>query len=333
MPPDEVWSDEEPMEEDSDDDVIMPEGPPPEEEDDSDDDIPMPEGPPPGQEVPIAPPPFPAHLAASPPPPPPGFGLPPRPNMPVQHPLPPPPPGFAAGNLPPPPPGFQSGQYVPPPPPGFPTGLSIPPPPPPPGFQFQAHGMPPPPPGFFPRQQNLSASAMQDPLSSLPHQTFQHHRANPPLPPHPSLPQNPSLPSNPNSARAAVVPPSNLPRKPTAAIAAAATVFAAPELRDFKKEATAFVPSALKRKKAGGSGVAGASSRVNAAPGVGSETTERDEAPMAAKPDLLSALKGQFGPAVAPAPIVRAEKPGIASKGKGKDDYAKFVEEMSDLLG
>ena len=38
---------------DSDDDVVMPEGPPPgvqEEHVDSDDDIPMPEGPPPGRE-------------------------------------------------------------------------------------------------------------------------------------------------------------------------------------------------------------------------------------------------------------------------------------------
>ena len=39
--------------EDTDDDIVMPEGPPPgmskeEEEEDTDDDIPMPEGPPPG---------------------------------------------------------------------------------------------------------------------------------------------------------------------------------------------------------------------------------------------------------------------------------------------
>lgn len=43
---------------DSDDDLIMPAGPPPappaeEGEDDSDDDIPMPDGPPPGKELPL----------------------------------------------------------------------------------------------------------------------------------------------------------------------------------------------------------------------------------------------------------------------------------------
>lgn len=72
--PDEVWSDDEEMEQgehkcpntrvdlsdmlkDSEDDLIMPEGPPPGpappgegEDEDSDEDIPMPEGPPPGQE-------------------------------------------------------------------------------------------------------------------------------------------------------------------------------------------------------------------------------------------------------------------------------------------
>lgn len=228
---------------------------------------------------------------------------------------------------PPPPPGFQGGHFAPPPPPGFPGNLSSgypqPIPPPPPGY----HGhMPPPPPGFFPRQHQLSASAMQDPLSFTPHQTFQDHRASRSAPALPPLPPS-SLPLNPALANA------SLPRKPTAAISAAATVFAAPELRDFKKEATAFVPSALKRKKAGGSA---ASSRVNAAPGVGSEVAEPDEAPLPAKPDLLGTLKNQFGPpAAAPGPSAPSLSLAarIEAATKGKDDYAKFVEEMGDLLG
>ncbi|KZP25368.1 hypothetical protein FIBSPDRAFT_888176 [Athelia psychrophila] len=323
---DEVWSDDEPIEEGSDDDVIMPDGPPPEDEEDSDDDIPMPEGPPPGMQLSTAPPPFPAHLAMSlPPPPPPGFAMPPGgPSMP------PPPPGFAVPMnypVPPPPPGFQGFPPSMPPPPGFQGGYS-PMLPPPPGYQMHP---PPPPPGFFPRQHQLSASAMQDPLSTAPHQTFQDHRAFraapplPPPPPHASLPPNPAHAAAPTSA--------SLPRKPTAAISAAATVFAAPELRDFKKEATAFVPSALKRKKAGG-GPAGPSKRVNAAPSIGAEAVkaEADEAPAPARPDLLSALKNQFGPAAAPAAIARGATGKVEAAPKGKDDYAKFVEEMGDLL-
>jgi hypothetical protein len=177
--------------------------------------------------------------------------------------IPQPPFGFAPGNmLPPPPVGFPSGSVpLPPPPVGFPAGLIPPPPqgfpqdyfpPPPPGFLPQQ--MLAPPPGFFPRRQQ-SASVMQDPLSSIPHQTFQAHRANrTALPPHPSLPQNPNLTAHPP-------PPSA--RNPSTADVAAATVFAAPQLRDLKKEATAFMPSSLKRKKAGGSV---GTSRINAAP-------------------------------------------------------------------
>ncbi|KAI0273997.1 WW domain binding protein 11-domain-containing protein [Russula aff. rugulosa BPL654] len=94
---------------DTDDDIPMPEGPPPgmsknDEEVDTDDDIPMPDGPPPGSTTSISSQPL------IPPPPPPGF-----------------PPDIAG--MPPPPPGFPNVPF-PPPPPGFPA----PPPLPPPGF-------------------------------------------------------------------------------------------------------------------------------------------------------------------------------------------------------
>ena len=96
---------------------------------------------------------------------------------------------------------------------------------------------------------------------------------------------------------------------------AAATVSAKPQLRDFKKEATAFVPASLKRKKTGAS-----SSTVNAAP----ETGETDSDPSRpARPDLVSALKDRFGPASAPAGNKEEKK---------KSDYHKFLDEMSDIL-
>ena len=121
--------------------------------------------------------------------------------------------------------------------------------------------------------------------------------------------------------------PPYLPPKPitdkTGVELGAATVSAAPQLRDFKKEATAFVPTALKRRKLA-SGPATA--RVDAAPSLGA-STDADSEIMAARPDLLSTLKDRFGPA----PTVEAP-PGKKRKvdAEEKDDYEKFVE---DVLG
>ncbi|KAL4264161.1 hypothetical protein AB1N83_005243 [Pleurotus pulmonarius] len=300
--PDEINSDVE--FEDDDDDIAMPEGPPPgmtELPVDSDEDIPMPDGPPPGQEI--------------------------EQSIPENPPLPPGPPPLPVG-LPPPPPSFPPNfmPNFPPPPPGVPPGLP-PPPPPPPGF-VQMTGFPtqpafpPPPPGFFPKR-SQSSSAMQDPLSSVPHQTFQAHRAGqhtpsmpPPPPAHPSLPPKPpAIAANPR-------------------VMAAATVEVAPQLRDFKKEATAFVPAAVKRKKATVASGSGSSARINAAPLLGApegDDAPDDSGPVAARPDLLSALKGHFGPAPTPIPPADRAAPGKPQPAK-QDDYAKFMEEMGDLI-
>lgn len=208
---------------------------------------------------------------------------------------------------PPPPPGWNN--QLPPPPPGFPSFLNAPFPP------FPPNAFPPPPPKFLPKHQ--STSAMQDPLSSIPHQTFQAYRATQLAPAHPSLPLNPS-------AQGVSLPPNpSLPPKPTAAAElAAATVFSAPQLRDFKKEATAFVPSVIKRKKAAPAGP----SKIDAAPILNSlASVEGEEQVQAgpARPDLVSALKNQFGPV----PTKTAKEP------VPKSDYDKFMEEMGDILG
>ncbi|PPQ64086.1 hypothetical protein CVT24_008899 [Panaeolus cyanescens] len=310
----------------SDDEIQMPDGPPPGHEMDEDDDIPLP--PIPSESIPQLPstmmPPLPPGMPPNqiptgilppPPPPPPGFALPGN--------VPPPPPGFLPGmmNMPPPPPGFAPGfSGIPPPPPppfGFPP--TMPNMPPPPGFNpyhnapfppFAPNAFPPPPNKFLPRQQ--STSAMQDPLSSIPHQTFQAHKASHLATPHPSLPQNPnktvppppSLPHNPS-----------LPAKP---IAAAATVVAAPQLRDLKKEATAFVPTAVKRKKA-----AVEAPKFNAAPDVGPSDANSSAEIGPSKPDLLGALKNQFGPK----PVEQK------TKAAQQTDYDKFMAEMGDILG
>ncbi|KAH9937356.1 uncharacterized protein B0H18DRAFT_194819 [Fomitopsis serialis] len=358
--PDEVASDAEEGADD-DDDIAMPEGPPPGAgEEDSDDDIPMPEGPPPSKDgldqgqldrpssatlhsfitgsppPPLPPTPVPPVFGASPPPPP---GFPVLPPMLV----PPPPTGIPPavsplpqGFLPPPLP--PSSSYFPPPPPGGPhmsPPLHIPsqmqpylpsafppmppgPPPPPPGFSQ----MPPPPPGFYPRRAQ-SSSSMQDPLSSIPHETYQSHRAARNVQPNQASPPLPGQ-SRPLSGGVTL---STGGRPP--APAAAATVEAAPQLRDFKKEATAFVPAALKRKKA----AVGAPSKINAAPSLGQiADSEEPEAPAAARPDLMSTLKQNLGSAVSVFEAKSADATVKAPASKPKDDYDKFLEEMGDFL-
>lgn len=160
---------------------------------------------------------------------------------------------------------------------------------------------------------------MQDPLSLIPHTTYQAHRANQTATRSP-LPHNPSLPP-----------------KPTAAAELAnATVVAAPQLRDFKKEATAFVPSSLKRKKAAAPST-GPSSKVDSAPSLGpseprngGEAGESESASTEARPDLVGMLKNKFGPV----PVAAAGPSTDVKKVESKknDDYAKFMEEMSDIL-
>ncbi|KAJ7201339.1 hypothetical protein GGX14DRAFT_699460 [Mycena pura] len=317
--PGEVWSDDD---DSDDDDVVMPDGPPPEdvEEDDSDDDIPMPEGPPPNQPA----------MTSSLPPPPPSLPHPPPPHLMTFHgslpprpsnlPLPPPPTGFVPNTLPPRPPGLPGASF----PPGFPTFGGMPPPPPP-GFTPQALP-PPPPPGFFPTR---NPSSIQDPLSSVPHQTYQAYQA-----------QRATLPPKPS-----ILPPgaASLPQKPTAAIESAslmsATVFAAPELRDFKKEATSFVPSNVRKKAAGPS--VSTSSRVNAAPSLSSlpskpgSSAPSSETSLPPRPDLLGSLKGKFGPTTSGAAgsPPKTKETRTAKETKPKDDYAKFVDSMADLIG
>jgi hypothetical protein len=76
------------------------------------------------------------------------------------------------------------------------------------------------------------------------------------------------------------------------------------------------MPTSVKRKRVA------VTPKVNAAPSVG--TTDNVE-PTAPRPDLLSTLQGQFGPAP-PEPAAKKAKTGT------KDDYTKFVEEMGDIL-
>lgn len=108
---------------------------------------------------------------------------------------------------------------------------------------------------------------------------------------------------------------------------------AAPQLRDLRKEAVAFVPRGVKRKAGGaggaaGSGGAGASmGRINATPGAGQVDEDGDEIRVKRQegPGLLGVLKGVLGDG-------RTGGPGAGQGGaKGEDDYQKFLDGLNDL--
>ncbi len=87
----------------------------------------------------------------------------------------------------------------------------------------------------------------------------------------------------------------------------------------------------MKRKKVAEN--TGSGPKVNSAPSLGpSESTTEDREPISttdARPDLVGMLKDQFrpGPAVTSRPSDEAR-----AESKKSDDYAKFMEEMSDIL-
>jgi len=101
---------------------------------------------------------------------------------------------------------------------------------------------------------------------------------------------------------------------------AAATIVAEPQLRDLKKESTAFVPAALKRKKANNAQGGVKKMKVDAAPDGGGGSGSGN-----AKPDLLATLRNGLGDRM----TVAKEN---ASKGAKGDDYAAFLAEVGDIL-
>jgi len=273
----------------------MPEGPPPsaglkDSDSGSDDDIPMPEGPPPGD----IPGPFrmldllrSRAEAMS------------RADQNIQAPL--------SSFVPPP--------FPPPLPSCAPSSVLLSPPLLPPGFNGSVYAsppgvIPPPPPGFFPRRIQ-PATTIQDHLSSISHQTYQVHRTNQLPPGHPSLPPKPPTGTS-------VTIPAN-------GVYTGAIISAEPELRDLMKEATAFVPASLKRKKASG---LPSSSKINAAPSVNAGL---EAASPQTRPDLVGVLKSQLGTVTATSNSQVSDKALKAVK--RRDDYQNFVDEMSDLLG
>ncbi|KIM32318.1 hypothetical protein M408DRAFT_20631 [Serendipita vermifera MAFF 305830] len=249
--------------------------------------------------------------------------------------------GFPVPPPPPPPPaGIPTGTFgilppQPPPPPGFPLNMPLPSP-----FATAAlppGAIPPPPFGFpnFPPSFPVAPSGRDvhitqhvDPLSipgstiSQPYQAYQHQQQR--------HPQNRPGPSSLPPA------PSSLPKRPTATASTSkaplalddtsgvATIFAAPELRDLKKEATAFVPRGIRQK-----------TQVQAVPAAPSasgkdEEDEEDEGDEEIKrPDLMATLAkaGITGVASANSNSAKAGVNDVT-----EDEYDRFMEDFEKIV-
>ncbi len=145
----------------------------------------------------------------------------------------------------------------------------------------------------------------QDPLSDAPTQTYQGYRMS-----------KHELPPRPTSSSAGIT--DAVPKPASSAPPTGnGTISAEPQLRDFRKEATAFVPRGVKRKKAPTGGV-----EINAAPGAGEIDADGDEVRTKRSDGggLMGKLSGVLGE------MKRDEK-----KGGGDDDYQKFLEGLGDL--
>ncbi|WWD17249.1 hypothetical protein CI109_101687 [Kwoniella shandongensis] len=282
MPYRERTQEEESEEEDEDD------------EEDSDDEIVMPEGPPPksasdseddsddSDDIPL--PEGPPPPRALPPPVPTG----PRAGVPMPMGFPPrPPPFFPSSGM-----AMPMGMNM-----GGPSHFRppIPRPHPPPGGRMNVpHNRPP--------------ANVQDPLSDAPTQTYQGYRMG----------QQHALPARPPAPGAISAAPTTVSAGPSKPPPEAATISAAPVLRDLRKEATVFVPRGVKKRKGPGGGP------INAAPGAGEIDEDGDERKnrTSGGGGLLGKLEGVLGGVKTAAP---------QSGGGADDDYQKFLEGLGDL--
>ncbi|KAG9053361.1 hypothetical protein FS842_008288 [Serendipita sp. 407] len=300
-PMEDVVEDSDSSDEEDEDGIRMPPGPPPgaEESSDEEEDVEMPPSLPPDFIPPLPPGPIPPNAILAP-----GFvpsyppGIPPPPPMPMGVGMvpPPPPPGFGPPLISPNTlPGATTASFLPPPPPppppaGFPilplnmpdpsASLNLPQgaiPPPPFGFPNFPPNMLPPPTTTMGTHVPRAFRNVPPAIHSVPHYSSQPQQPAPfGSPSKSTLPYNPSLPAKPGTTATSSSPSTTTTggdgsaKKRTLAIddrSSTATVFAAPEMRDLKKEVTAFVPRGIRAK------ATGVSTTANDAGGVGAKET------------------------------------------------------------
>ncbi|ORX36597.1 hypothetical protein BD324DRAFT_455163 [Kockovaella imperatae] len=263
------------------------------EEEDSDDEIVLPAGPPPGQDDSDSDDSDDIPLPSGPPPP--------RvnaPGLPSQLPIP-----FAG-------PPISMGFGVSPP---FPPQTGFRPEPPAPSFPHNARHRPPP--------------NVQDPLSDGPTQTYQGYR----MAKH-DLPARPSDPAGPSSSSAGIIssaPQINIAaagqsKESASANAGSGEISAAPVMRDLRKEATAFVPRGVKRKKEIGG------MTVNAAPGSGMLDADGDEIRVK-REEVGGGLLGKLKGVLSNGQQSSVSPPKSKTNARVDDDYQKFLDGLGDL--
>ncbi|KAK4047594.1 hypothetical protein OIO90_006135 [Microbotryomycetes sp. JL221] len=188
-------------------------------------------------------------------------------------------------------------------------------------------------------------AAIQDPLSDEPHKTFQsvqHERWQ-----QRHQQQSSSQVSNmPNEGPSLVHPSStsssSSPFLPIGAASSTnapnATISAAPQLRDLKKEATAFIPTHMRRKQqqqqkqstrsTNDSSVAGQMglNRINATAGESNDSQQQQQQQMNDKPNLMNSLK-QVGIGQNNESMTKTTKDK-----KQSDDFAMFERDMAEFL-
>ncbi|GAC99189.1 hypothetical protein PHSY_006789 [Pseudozyma hubeiensis SY62] len=120
------------------------------------------------------------------------------------------------------------------------------------------------------------------------------------------------------------------PPGPPPAVPDGVIISAEPQLRDLKKEATAFVPAAIRKKRQEEKARTqrGLPGRIDAAP-TSSDMTHSPSASAKDRTDLLKSLQAHLPPTSV---ATSTEGSGKTAADKGKKDYDRFLDEVADLL-
>ncbi|CBQ73778.1 conserved hypothetical protein [Sporisorium reilianum SRZ2] len=151
------------------------------------------------------------------------------------------------------------------------------------------------------------------------------------LPPRPpaGLPARPSAPmATANASQLQTGAPR--PPGPPPAVPDGVVISAEPQLRDFKKESTAFVPAAIRKKQQEEKArmKRGLPGRVDAAP-ISNDMPDASSASYKDKPDLLKSVQAHLPSKEAGSHGQGGDKTGGNSS---KKDYDRFLDEIGDLL-
>ena len=151
----------------------------------------------------------------------------------------------------------------------------------------------------------------------------------PPRPPTGISMQPPAFASSTDASQSQASGASNPPGPPPA-VPDGIVISAEPQLRDFKKESTAFVPAAIRKKRQEEKArmQRGLPGRVDAAP-ISNDMSDSSSASHKDRPDLLKSIRAHL-PTKDVASLNQARQE--AGSTGGEKDYDRFLDEIGDLL-